>query len=349
LDVTRWRARPDGLIMWSSGSTGIPKAIVKTGDSFLANLRRNIDLVGHRADDVLVPLLPFSHQYGLSMVLIAWLARCSLVVAPYRRPDQALRMAEHWGGTVFDATPATYRTMLQLAHRRPVLRRTLADARMLCSGAAPLDPRLVAAYREETGHVLLDSYGSTEMGNVSFATLANPVACGQPVAGVRCRIVDDAGAEAAPGQVGEIMVATPDLMAGYLGASGELEPVTDGPWYASGDFGRVDSAGNLTVLGRKRAVHRMGYTLFPDIIERRLTDAGCSVRIVALPDDRMGSQLVAFVEDERGRPPAYWRERIAGVLPAYEAPNRIVVVAEFPLNHNGKPDSRRMAELAVTG
>ena len=148
LTVRDWCEMPDSLIMWSSGSTGSPKASVKSGGKFLRNLDRNRIQVGHVADDVLVPLLPFSHQYGLSMVLIAWLARCSLVIAPYRRLDRALRMAEQCRATVFDATPASYRSMLNMVSKRTELRTSLAEARMLCAGAAPLDSNLVDKYVE---------------------------------------------------------------------------------------------------------------------------------------------------------------------------------------------------------
>ena len=348
LDVEAWSELPDGLLMCSSGSTGTPKLIVKTGASFLANLRRNIDLVGHVETDVLVPLLPFSHQYGLSMVLIAWLARCSLVVAPYRRLDHALRMAGLCGATVFDATPATYRSMINIVGSRPALRAVVASSRMLCVGAAPLIPGLVDRYVEEFGMPLLDSYGSTEMGNVAFASVDNPVACGPAVRGVRLSIVDEDGVEVPAGEVGEIMVHTPDLMMGYLDEEGVLDPVEQG-WYASGDFGLLDSQGNLHVLGRKRAVHRMGHTLYPDMIERRIAEAGCSAKVVALPDERMGSLLVAFVEDDLNRPPAFWKEQFMPVLPAYEQPNRVVVIKNFPLNRNGKPDGKRLEEMAVEG
>ena len=347
LDVQPWCDLPDGLLMFSSGSTGTPKAIVKSGGSFLANLRRNLDQVGHVESDVLVPLLPFSHQYGLSMVLIAWLTRCSLVVAPYRRLDHALQMAGLCGGTVFDATPATYRSMLNIARRRPVLMRVLAEARMLCAGAAPLDPGLVDRYAEEVGHHLLDSYGSTELGNVSFATLDNPVACGRAVEGVRLAVVDDDGAELPAGQVGEVMVLTPDVMAGYLGEDGELEPIARG-WYPSGDFGRLTEDGSLVILGRKRAVHRMGYTLYPEMIERRMAESGCVAKIIAIPCERRGSELIAFVQDDEDRGPDHWRAVARAALADYEVPDRLVVIDSFPLNGNGKPDSKRLQELAVS-
>ena len=346
LDLDRWCGLPDGLIMWSSGSTGVPKGVVKTGARFLANLRRNAEQIGHRPDDVLLPLLPFSHQYGLSMVFIAWLVRCSLVVAPYRRADRALRMAAQTGATVLDATPATYRSIYNIVTRRPDPMAELRGVRLFCSGAAPLDPTLVDRYVELAGLPLLDSYGSTELGNVSFATGDNPVATGRAVRGMGVRIVDDAGAELGPGEVGEIEVDSPDLMEGYLGPDGVLEAAARG-WRRTGDLGRLDEHGNLSVAGRKLAVHRMGYTLYPELIEGRVAAAGCSVKVIAVPDERRGSSLVFFVEDETGADAGHWRERICAVLPPYEQPNRVVVLDRLPLNRNGKPDRPALERLAA--
>ncbi|MGW1811144.1 class I adenylate-forming enzyme family protein [Streptomyces sp. NPDC002078] len=345
LDFDTWGRLPDGLIMWTSGSTGSPKGVVKNGAKFLRNLERNAAQVGHRPDDVLLPLLPFAHQYGLSMVLIAWLTRCSLVIAPYRRLDHALRMAGQTGTTVIDATPSSYRSMLNLVTRKPALRTHLESVRMFCVGAAPLDAPLVARYQAEFGLPLLDSYGSTELGNIAFATLDNPVACGRAMDGIEVRIVDEAGLPLAAGEPGEIEVDTPDGLEGHLDEDGTVARVPSG-WQATGDLGYLDEHRNLFVLGRKLAVHRNGYTLYPEMIERKAEAADCPVRIVPLPDERRGTQLVFFVEDEEGRDAAHWREVLAGLLPAFEQPNRVLVLDSFPLNRNGKPDKHRLAELA---
>ncbi|MEU2794548.1 class I adenylate-forming enzyme family protein [Streptomyces sp. NPDC007100] len=345
LDIEQWCDLQDGLIMWTSGSTGSPKGVVKSGRKFLENLRRNAAQVGHREDDVLLPLLPFAHQYGLSMVLIAWLVRCSLVIAPYRRLDRALTMAAESGATVIDATPASYRSMLNLAARKPALRPGLDCARMFCVGAAPLDAPLVDSYVREFGRPLLDSYGSTELGNIAFATSENPVACGQVMDGIRLRVVDGEGRAVPAGQAGELEVRTPDAMEGLLAEDGSLLPLPEG-WQPTGDLGYLDATGNLYVLGRKYAVHRMGYTLHPELIERAVAAKGCSVRIVALPDERRGTQLVFFVEDGEEREASYWRERLRDMLAAYERPDRVVVLGGFPLNRNGKPDKRQLERLA---
>ena len=92
----------------------------------------------------------------------------------------------------------------------------------------------------------------------------------------------------------------------------------------------------------------MGYTLYPEMIERRMAEAGCVAKIIAIPNERTGSELIAFVQDDEARGLDHWRAVAKAALADYEVPDRIAVVESFPLNGNGKPDSKRLAELAAS-
>ena len=354
-----WSELPDALITWTSGSTGEPKGIVKPGRAMLRNLERTIERMGYRPDDVLLPLLPFSHQYGLSLVLISYLAGCSLIVAPYGRLDRAVWMAGRARATIVDATPAVFLSLVNLVEKRAAIRADLGAVRMFCTGGAPLDQSAADRFTATFGAPLLDGYGSSELGNIAFATTANPVGCGRVLDGVEVRITDEDGAALPPGEVGELVVRTPDSFAGYLNASradnghgnnggadaGEFTPAGR-DWYPAGDLGMFDAAGNLFVLGRKSAVHRLGYTLYPEIIGHKAAACGAPVRVVALPDERLGSRLVFLVEDPANRGQEFWRERFDELLPDYEQPNKIVVIERFPLIPNGKPDRKMIGQIA---
>lgn len=340
VDFDRWRALPDALITWSSGSTGEAKGIVKSGAAMLDNLERTIAVMGYDDKDVLLPLLPFSHQYGLSLVLLSWLSGASLVIAPYRRLDQAVWMAGRAGATVMDATPATYRSLLNLAGRRPGILRDLDRVRMYCTGGSPLDDSAANKFRMLSGLPLLDGYGSTEMGNLAFATPDNQVGCGQPLPGVDLRVLAEDGSQAGPDTPGDLHIRTPDAFTGYLEPDGTVRS-WGGGWYVPGDLAMFDEQGNLFVLGRKSAVHRTGYTLYPEVIERKAARIGVPVMVVPVPDERLGHRLVFLVEDADRGDPLHWRERICAELPEYEHPNRVLVTKAFPLNGNGKPDVRQ--------
>ncbi|MCO1579998.1 aldehyde dehydrogenase family protein [Crossiella sp. SN42] len=346
LSFVDWFTRPDALIAWSSGTTGEPKGIVRSGRSFLGNIERTQQRMNYTEADVLMPLLPFSHQYGLSLVLLWWVARCSLIVAPYARLDHAVDMAGRYRATVVDATPATYHTMLKLVERRPESAASLRDVRMWCVGGAPLDRALAEKFIAATGQPLLDGYGSTEVGNIALAAPGNAVGCGQPLDGVVVRILDEDGNAVPPGEIGEILVSSPGQLTGYLAADGSVTEHTEDV-YRTNDIGYTDAEGNLYVVGRKYAVHRMGHTLYPEALARKAEEAGAPVKVVALDDERRGSQLVFVVADPELREARYWREKICALLPSYEQPNQVLVVTEFPLNNNGKPDLTRLTDLAA--
>jgi acyl-CoA synthetase (AMP-forming)/AMP-acid ligase II len=346
-----WAARRDAALLWSSGTTGRPKGVVRSGRSLIANTLVTMRVMGYRPDDVLFPLLPFSHQYGMSLVLIWWLTGCSLLVAPYRRLADALDSVREHRVTAVDAAPPTYHALLGLLERRPATRAGLASVRMWCVGGAPLPPALADRFAAELGTPLLDGYGLSEVGNVALATADNPVGCGMPLPGVSVRIAEPAadpggGAARNAGGYGEVQVRSAGLMEGYLDEHGRLRPVPDG-WFGTGDLGRLDEAGNLHVVGRHRAVHRMGYTLYPESIQRQAEACGAPICLVSVDDERRGCQLVLFVEDPQARPTGYWRDRIDTLLASYERPNAIEVLPRLPVGSTGKVDRAHLTELAA--
>ncbi|MCP3821629.1 acyl--CoA ligase [Streptomyces sp. A3M-1-3] len=338
-----WYCRDDALVIWSSGTTGESKGIVKSGRAFLDNLERTRRLMAYGVGDVFLPLLPFSHQYGISLILLAHLSGGDLVVVPYTRLDRALAAGARCGATVVDATPATYRSALNLMNRRPALLTALRGVRMWCTGGAPMDRNLGRHFRESTGRPLLDGYGSTEAGNVAFATPDNPVGCGRILDGLEVRILSPDGRRALPpGEVGEIWLHTPDLMEGYLSAGGGIAPAPASHGYRTGDLGHLDEGGNLHVAGRRSAVHRLGHTLYPEVLERKAEVCGRPVKVIALADERRGHELVFVIEDPESGHPRVWRERVSRQLASFEHPNHVLVTDRFPLNRNGKTDVLRL-------
>ncbi|MGN9841691.1 aldehyde dehydrogenase family protein [Nonomuraea sp. H19] len=345
LSFSAWHARTDALVTWSSGSTGAPKGVVRSGRSFLNDLQRTRERMGYRPDDVLMPLLPFSHFYGLTLAILQWTVGCSLVVAPLERLDLAVRLAAVAGVTVVDATPSTYHALHAMSQRRPVTVRELSSVRMFCTGGCPLQPALAERFARTFSRPLLDGYGSNEVGNIALGNLANPVACGRPLTDVQVRILDRDGSPVVPGQVGEIFVSSPSLMEGYLADDGTVTPLGEGA-YATDDLGYWTPEGNLVVMGRKQAVHRMGHNLYLETIERKAEFCGRPVKIVPVDDERQGSLLVFFVEDQNEGSATHWRSAICSLLPSYEHPNKVVVLPRLPVNGTGKVDVRALRMLA---
>lgn len=347
IDISTWLEREDAVISWSSGTTGEPKAIVRSGAAVRDILQRTQARMGYRADDVLLPLVPFSHFYGLTLVLLWWSVGCGVVVAARAELGRSLRLGCKVGVTVVDGTPSTYFTILRLLDRRPQMRGQLSAVRMWCVGGAPLPSSLEEAYRERLGSPLLNGYGSSEAGNVALAGPDDSLGCGTPLDGVEVRILDEDGGEVSDGAVGHIEVRSESLMQGYLGPDGILEPLDRTAWFRTGDLGSWLPGGQLAVVGREMAVHRMGHTLYPDIIERKAEACGLPIKVVALEDERRGSALVFVIESQHTRATTEWRRDFQRILPAYEQPNAVLVVPHLPLLSNGKVDVLRLREMAA--
>ncbi|MFI6013454.1 class I adenylate-forming enzyme family protein [Streptomyces sp. NPDC051243] len=340
-----WASRDDALIAWSSGSTGEPKAVVRSGRSVLANTARTIARMGYRRQDVLAPLLPFSHQYGFSLVLIAQVTGCDLLLTPYTRLDRALTAVGEHRATVVDATPSSFRSLLRLADGRPALVAGLRSVRMWCTGGAPLDDNLARDFRAALGLPLLDGYGSTELGNVALAGPEAPDDC-LPLAGLEVSVRDASGRRLPAGQPGEVWVRSPDVMRGCLRPDGTtVEPPAPGD-FRTHDLGVLDARGGLRVLGRMSATTRHGYTLYPAELARRAERHGRQVHVAPVHDGRRGTRLVFFVEDPERRAPGEWFADFEKVLEPYELPNLVLVLDRFPLNNNGKTDVHALEERA---
>ncbi|MFI1801698.1 aldehyde dehydrogenase family protein [Streptomyces sp. NPDC020379] len=347
-DMSAWARRQDAAISWSSGTTGSPKGIVRSGRSILDNLAVSSERMGYRPDDVFLPVLPYSHQYGLSLVLCWWLGGGSLVVhGSATRLDRALAVGVDNGLSIVDGAPSTYYSLLNLLDRRPALATALKSVRAWCVGGAPLGRDLAARFHARTGRHLLDGYGATEVGNIALAPDTDPVGCGTPLPGVVVEVHDDQGRALPNGRLGELVVRSDGLMTGHLGDDGEIIPVS-GPVHRTGDIGLLDDAGHVFPVGRKHAVHRDGHTLYPDHLAERAGSAGAQTVVVAVPDERLGCRLVFVIADPDDHEPAHWKRLLRSVLARYEQPDHVVVLPALPLTTTGKPDLVVLEKVAMT-
>ncbi|MEU4766596.1 aldehyde dehydrogenase family protein [Actinosynnema sp. NPDC023794] len=345
LTFAKWGRRRDALVVWSSGSSGKPKGVVRSGASVLRNVERTQARMGYVESDVLLPLLPFTHQYGLSMLLLWWHARATLVIAPSRRVDQALDVIARQRVTVVDAVPATYDTMLRVVARRDT--RALGSVRMWCVGGEPLRDELRTRFETRFDATLLDGYGSSEAGNIALSSTEDPTYCGTPLDGVAVEVRDPLGNRVPPGEIGEVVVRTPDIMVGLLEPGGRVREVERQEFHTR-DIGYLTSAGQLRVLGRKSAVHRFGHTLYPDAIAEKAGACGAPVRVIPVEDEQRGTQLVFVITDPAEQPVAHWKRAVSRFVAAHEQPNRVVVLKELPLNGNGKVDLQALRDIAAS-
>lgn len=331
-------------IKFTGGSTGRPKAVVQSCRSVMAN-RINMDArFPLAADDVVLASAPLTH--GSSHFILPTLAAGARLVLVNRASPAALAsiMAAEGATTGFTAPTAIQRLAAALREtgvRLPALRR-------LIYGAAPFPEPALARVLETLGPRVAGLYGQTEapmtITTISEAELADPAlrgSVGRAAPLSELAILAPDGAVLAPGEVGEITVAGPLLMDGYLGEPGKTaETIRKGRLH-TGDIGRLDTEGRLFITGRaSELIISGGFNIFPSEIEAALLATGAvgEACAFAAADEDWGERAEAAVTPPAGGHVdaealrAAVRERLGPV----KTPKRIHVVDELPQNGLGK-------------
>jgi malonyl-CoA/methylmalonyl-CoA synthetase len=345
-DVAQVPVEPDDLaaILYTSGTTGRPKGAMLTHQNLASNAATLRGAWGFRADDVLLHALPIFHAHGLFVAI-----NCSLANGtPMRflaRFDVDDVLDNLPASSVFMGVPTFYTRLLADD-------RFDADAcrhmRLFVSGSAPLPAAVHREFEERTGHRILERYGMTETTMIT----SNPLdgdrragSVGPPLPGVKVRITapDDTG-------VGGIEVRGPNVFRGYWRRDDltETEFTADG-WFRTGDLGRLDDDGYLTIAGRaKDLVITGGLNVYPKEVEQALDalDEVAESAVVGLPDDDFGEAVVAVVvlQDGATLDERSIRDRLRQSLASYKIPKRVHAVTALPRNAMGKVEKARLRE-----
>jgi long-chain acyl-CoA synthetase len=326
---------PDAVavLLYTSGTTGRPKGVPLTRENLLSNARAIIATLGARSDDVFLALLPPFHTFGLTASMLVPLLTGAEVTFARLTPAAVFAAMAARGVTNLVAVPAIYR-MLCRANVPPEALRRLRIA--ICGGDALPGP-VRDAFREKFGIDLLEGYGLTETSPVVCVnTLADnrPGTVGRPLPGVRVQI-------AGPGDNGEVQVRGPGVMSAYFNRPAETAAAfTPDGWFRTGDLGRLDADGYLTVVGRiKELIVRDGEKIMPReveaVLERhpRVADAA----VVGEPESGRGEAVVAYIVPGDAAPTeqelrALCREHLA----EFKVPRRFVVARDLPRGPTGK-------------
>jgi long-chain acyl-CoA synthetase len=236
--------------------------------------------------------------YGVVMGA-AMHAGASLSLLPRFGAAAALRMIETDRLTIFAGVPTMYNAILHAAEGGSA---DISSLRVCLSGGASLPDELLKGFAERFGAVILEGYALTECtGAATFNGLDRPRKAGYvgiPLPGMDVRVVDSAGSELGPGEVGEVIIRGPTVMKGFHGRpEATAEAIRDG-WLHSGDLGAKDCDGDLRIVDRiKDLIIRGGYNVYPREVEEVLFEhpAIVELAIVGVEDDHLGEQVAAVV------------------------------------------------------
>ncbi len=263
-------------ILYTSGTTGRSKGAMLSHGNLLSNARVLKDYWGWKPGDVLIHALPIFHVHGLFVALHGALVNGSRMIW-MNRFDPKRVIARLPEATVFMGVPTLYVRMLAEAALTPEAARHM---RLFISGSAPLLIETFQSWQDRTGHTILERYGMSE----TLMLTSNPCLAdarygasaerrggtvGFPLPGVGVRVVDDLGQPVACGEVGGLQVQGPNVFKGYWRMPEKTrEEFTADGWFKTGDVGRFDAKGYLTIVGRsKDLIISGGYNVYPKEIE----------------------------------------------------------------------------------
>lgn len=345
-------------IMFTSGSTGMPKGVELTHANVLSNINAVAQVIQLGPEDCMLGVLPFFHSFGFTVTL--WLPACLGMGAAYHYSPLDARvigaLAEKRKATILLGTP----TFLLAWMRRiePVKFKTL---RYAVVGAEKLREEVAKAFAGKYGLVPLEGYGATELspvasvnipdidwpGNKQTGTKLGTV--GQPLPGVFMKVVDPGtGAELGPDAPGLLLVKGPNVMKGYLDDEARTrEAIRDG-YYVTGDIAKIDEDGFVTLTDRLSRFSKVGGEMVPHIkVEESLQDAlgvlDQAFIVAGVPDDKRGERLVVLYKGDLDLD-ALLRSVADSGLPKLWIPDKAGFhrVEEFPLLGSGKVDFQKL-------
>ncbi|HEY9063898.1 MAG TPA: malonyl-CoA synthase [Burkholderiaceae bacterium] len=336
-------------ILYTSGTTGRSKGAMLTHGNLLSNARTLKDYWGWRTaedgGDVLIHALPIFHVHGLFVASHGALLNGSRMIW-FAKFDPKAVIARLPDATVFMGVPTLY---VRLLGEAALTRDACRHMRLFISGSAPLLIETFEAFRERTGHTILERYGMSE----TVMLTSNPYrpedgerrggTVGHPLPGVGLRIVDETGAPVAAGEIGQIQVRGPNVFAGYwrMPEKTKEEFSADG-WFKTGDVGRISADGYLTIVGRsKDLIISGGYNVYPAEVEGVINELPgvAESAVVGVPHPDFGEAVIAIVVPRAGAA-APDAEAMVATLKArianFKVPKRVFVADELPRNTMGK-------------
>ena len=343
-------------ILYTSGTTGRSKGAMLTHGNMLSNAVTLKDYWGWKSTggpegrgDVLIHALPIFHVHGLFVAIHGALINGSKMIW-MAKFDPKRAIAHMARATVFMGVPTLYVRMLA----EPTLNKAaVKNMRLFIAGSAPLLIETFTEWQQRTGHTILERYGMSETAMLT----SNPYAAdpryaqqserrggtvGFPLPGVSLRVLGDDGQELPVGEIGGIQVKGPNVFIGYWRMPEKTaEEFTADGFFKTGDVGKVDERGYVTIVGRsKDLIISGGYNVYPAEIEGYINEMKgvAESAVVGVPHPDFGEVGVAVVIAKPGatvQPEAILAE-LKAKLANFKIPKRCFVVGELPRNTMGK-------------
>ncbi len=342
------------MVQYTGGTTGQPKGVMLTHANLVANTMQ-VAAWCYRMEqgkERYLAALPLFHVFGLTVLLNQAIYKAgSLLLVPRFDPKMVLETIRRRKPTVFPGAPTMY---IALLNHPLALEGDLGSVRVCVSGAAPLPRDVQEKFEKLSGGRLIEGYGLTEASPVAHC---NPIwgfrksgTIGVPLPDTDVRIVGEDSLEPLPiGEIGELAIHGPQVMAGYWNRPEESAAVLREGWLRTGDLGTMDEDGFFTIMDRKKDIILAGgYNVYPREVEEVLFEhpAVKEASVLGVPDEYRGETVKAFVVLKEGwyvsemQLNRWCRDRLA----AYKVPKQYEFRESLPLSMIGKVLKRKLKE-----
>jgi acyl-[acyl-carrier-protein]-phospholipid O-acyltransferase/long-chain-fatty-acid--[acyl-carrier-protein] ligase len=365
LNIAHHKLDDLATVIFSSGSTSEPKGVMLTHRNLAGNSESIVQAIDPRPSDRIQGILPLFHSFGYTVTMWVPLQVGTPMVfqADPRQAQETGELCRTYRCTILLTTPTFLRFNLKRCQPDD-----FKSLRVLICGAEKLPSSLVEEFQQRFGVEPMEGYGCTELSPVAASNVTdwrrgavrqvhNKLGTiGQPVPGVATQIVDpDAFQPLPPGKEGLLMVRGANVMVGYLGKPELTKEVIRGGWYVTGDMGRYDEDGFLTLTGRLSRFSKIGGEMVPhQKIEEELQEIlGTTERVcvvTAVPDERRGERLIVLHTPFNGVNRHHLCQQLATKgLPNLWVPAErdFIEVPELPVLGTGKIDLKQVKELAL--
>ena len=339
-------------IIYTSGTTGRSKGAMLSHGNLLSNAQVLKTYWGWRKGDVLIHALPIFHVHGLFVALHGALLNASKMLW-FNKFDPKAVIARLPEASVFMGVPTLYVRMLA----EPALNRDVVKSvRLFISGSAPLLKETFDEWRQRTGHTILERYGMSE----TIMLTSNPYRAedgariggtvGYALPGVGVRVHSDEGRPVPAGEIGGIQVRGPNVFKGYWRMPEKTaEEFTEDGWFKTGDVGKMEADGRVTIVGRsKDLIISGGYNVYPAEIEGFINEMPgvAESAVVGVPHPDFGEGVIAVVVPK----PTHTLQADAiitalkGKIANFKVPKKVFVLPDLPRNAMGKVQKNVLRE-----
>lgn len=327
--------------LYTSGTTGQPKAVMLTHANLVANVMAMDDVSDFDREDNFLAVLPMFHSFGwATSVLLPLYLGCTITILDRFMPKEVLQVLSEEKVTVFCGIPSMFSLLLKL-------RRTLSFPRLkyAFSGGDSITPEHLKEFENKFNIPVIEGYGLSE---ASPLVSLNPIkglrkvkSIGIPLPGVEVRIIDEENRDLPPGEVGELIVKGPNVMKGYYNRKEETAAALRDGWLHTGDLGYRDQDHYLYLVGRKKElIITAGFNVYPREVEEALEEfpAVAEAAVIGVPHPVKGEAIKAYIRPEEGQKLdrqellRFLRNRLAN----YKIPEAFVFTEDLPRGASGK-------------